>query len=179
MTATAVVAIVGAVATPVVAIAGYFFNELSSRRDRSSALDLSRETHRHELELRRRERSYDDVKTTYRAVLEWGLSVAESVMLTNPMVTVEGMAEPPEPPTEPPEEQWNKVRIDVSVFGSEDVEKAFDGFREAARDFFFRAGFAKVVESQEAKEAREAARERAGKAYEELAAKIKAEMAAM
>jgi hypothetical protein len=173
VTATAVVAIVGAVATPVVAIAGYLFNEASSRRNRSAALDLSRETHSHELELRRRERSYDDVKTTYRAVLEWGLQVVKSVMLTDPIRTVEGMPEPPEPPTEPSEEQWDKVRIDVSVFGSEPVEKALDAFREAARDFYFRVGTARVIGDLEA---REAARERAGEAYMELAAKIKAEI---
>jgi hypothetical protein len=89
MTATAVVAIVGAISTPVVAIAGYMFNERRAREDRAATRALADDTHGHERELaaaarsherllRVGERVYEDRKATYRLVLRWALVRSKS-----------------------------------------------------------------------------------------------------
>jgi len=186
VTATATVAIVGAISTPVVAIAGYVFHEVSARRDRSAALDLARENNTHELQVRRRERIYDDLKSTYRAALEWALLIVQGVQLTDPIIT---MTNTPAPPEEPPDEVWNAMRINVSVFGSPEVEKALDDFRAAARSFFINAGVVDMLQRQgvqsgnqgliDALQQREDRRAEAADAYDRLATQIKAELAAL
>jgi hypothetical protein len=59
VSATATVAILGVIGTPVVAIAGYVFNERRSRDDRAAARELAEGAHTHETKLRRSERAYD------------------------------------------------------------------------------------------------------------------------
>jgi hypothetical protein len=56
MSTTAVVAIVGVVSTPVVALAGYWFNDRRARADRTATRELTTESHTHERELRSREK---------------------------------------------------------------------------------------------------------------------------
>ena len=75
-----------AISTPVVAIAGFVFSYLSASRDRRAARDLAGDSYAHEIDVRRRERAYDDRKETYGNVLKWALVTIQQVQLTDPDV---------------------------------------------------------------------------------------------
>ena len=73
MTATGVVAIVGAVSTPVVALAAFVYNHVRGKEDRADARALATDAQQHDLEVRRRERAYEARKEAYTNVLQWAL----------------------------------------------------------------------------------------------------------
>jgi len=133
MSATAVVAIVGAISTPVVAIAGYFFNHVTSRSDREAARQLAKDAHDHELEVRRRERAYEDRKSAYRAALTWALVAVQRVELTEPVLSYEGM---PEAPEAPGDDEWRDLHVEIHAFGSEQVDQAFQSLLDKLKAFY-------------------------------------------
>jgi hypothetical protein len=154
MSATAAVAVIGAISTPVVAFAGYLFNNSRARGDREAARTLASDTQEatrtlaadahlherelaqqaqaHERELRQSERAYDDRKIAYRTVLEWALIAVQQVQLTEPILRWEGMPAPPPPVSE---DQWRKVQIESRLFGSTEVSAALTDFYAHVNDF--------------------------------------------
>jgi hypothetical protein len=170
VSATGVVAIIGVIATPVVAIAGYVFNR-----------QLARDTHTHELEARRRERACDARRDAYLHVLEWALILIQQVELTDPIITYAGM---PAAPESPPAEVFNRMVVELAAFGSAEVRAAVDEFRNAVRSFGTRNNVAMMLRDQgaggqvvEAFEARDAAREEARAAHDRLATAINQDLA--
>jgi hypothetical protein len=128
MSATEIVAVVGAISTPVVALAGYGFNERRSRDDRAATRELAQDSHEHEgllaeaqreheAELRRNERLYTDRKETYVELLKVAAIAMERVRLTEPIITTASMPKMPDPPSD---ERWEDMQARV-------------GWRSAAR----------------------------------------------
>jgi hypothetical protein len=140
MSATETVAIVGAISTPAVALAGYVFSEWRSRGDRAATRQLAAETHLHERELaeggrkheeslRRNERLYNARRDTYLDVLRQFLVEVQIVQRTeNPMSLREA-------PEMPPENEWRDLRARVGAFGTEEVGKAVEAFDTKVRKF--------------------------------------------
>ena len=129
MNATAIVAVIGAVSTPLVAAAGFWFNDRRANHDRTAArqlaedsqqheLALRREEQGHELDVRRRERAYEDRRASYRNALEWALVRVQQVELTDPIVRFTGM---PTRPTICLRESSTGCRSKVAAFGSNEV----------------------------------------------------------
>jgi hypothetical protein len=134
MDATAVVAVTGAIATPLVAIAGYRFNARRAEQDRVSTRELAKEAHAHERELaegqrtheaqmRRSERYYEDRRETYLDLLRYCSVVEERIALTEPLMTYEGMPELPEPPSD---EERRDLRARVTALGSDLVNELLE-----------------------------------------------------
>jgi hypothetical protein len=137
MDTTGVVAILGVVGTPVVAIAGYIFNERRGRDDRAAARELSEGTRTHELQLRRNERAYDARRDTYVDLVRHCIVNVQVVQATEPIITFKGDQGPPELP---PGDEWRDLQARVSAFGSHEVGEAADAFYDAVRKFFSAAG---------------------------------------
>jgi hypothetical protein len=140
MNATEIVAIVGAISTPAIAIAGYIFNERRSRDDRAATRELAEDSHAHERQLaegerdhaerlRRNERLYDARRDTYLDLLRQFLLEVQIVQRTEDLV---GLREPPDPPTE---EEWRDLRARVGAFGSAEVVHAVEEFDSQVRTF--------------------------------------------
>jgi hypothetical protein len=144
MNATAVVAVVGAISTPVVAIAGYVFNERRSHVDRQAARQLAEDSHDHERQLaegqreheaglRRSERLYAARRETYLDLLRTCLLLVERIELTEPIITTASTPEPPEPPND---DEWRELRARVGAFGSTQVSEAADALYQKAGAFY-------------------------------------------
>lgn len=140
MSATAAVAIIGAVATPAVAIAGFVFNHRRAQADRAATRELAHDTHTHELqlaegqreheqELRRKERLFDARRETYVDVLRQFLVEVQIVDRR------ENPASSREPPEMPPEHEWTDLRARVGALGSKDVVSAVDSLDSKVREF--------------------------------------------
>ncbi len=134
MSATAIVAVTGAISTPLVAIAGYVFNERRSRADRAATRELTTEGHgherqlaegqrEHEAQLRRDERQYEDRRDACLDLLRAVLLFVEHVR----RVQI-----PPEPPSP---EDWRDLQARVAAFGSESLNAAADRFYNMVRAF--------------------------------------------
>jgi hypothetical protein len=140
VSATEIVAIAGAISTPVVAIAGYVFSERRSRGDRAAARELADDAHsqerqladaqrKHEAELRRRERLYTARRETYLGLLRQFLVEVQIVQRT------EDLMHKREPPEMPPEYEWRDLRARVGAFGSPEVGEAVEMFDSKVRAF--------------------------------------------
>jgi hypothetical protein len=177
MDATTFVAVVGAIGTPVVALAGYLFNDRRASRDREATMELTRASHEHEMDVRRRERAYEARKEAYRIVLQWAIVNMQQVQLTDPILTYAGM---PDPPENVPQELFDTMNVEVAAFGSQEVKQAIDEFRDAVDAFFVRNGIARRIQDQDvpgeqgvqAYLERDAARQTARDRFDELAAEI-------
>lgn len=193
MSATAAVAVIGAISTPLVAVAGYVFNQKRAARDRETTRNLAQDAHSHERQLaaqaraherqmRQGERAYEDRKAAYRVVIEWALRTTQQVQLTEPILTTSGMPEPPDNLTE---DQWRAMMIDVNLVGSSEVGEAMSAFREAAVDFSGRLMVWRTLREQrgtaqqmtDAHQAMQGAREAVGTAFEQLTELIRTELA--
>lgn len=158
MTATEVVAIVGAISTPVVAIAGYMFNERRAREDRTANRKLAEDSHvherhlaegarEHEESLRRNERLYNARRDTYLDLLR---QLALEVRIVQRTDNPGSLLEPPEPP---PEDEWADLRARVGAYGSPEVGAAVGAFDAAVRKFHEAAGKFVYVQEQVAPDA--------------------------
>jgi len=143
VTATAFVAVAGAISTPLVAIAGYVFNERRGRDDRAATRaladgahhherELAEATRQHERDLRVGERLYEDRKATYRLLLRWALNAFQKVGRTEPDITFAGM---PPPPEDWPDAEYDAMWVEVSAFGSAEVLDALNTFHRKLRGF--------------------------------------------
>jgi hypothetical protein len=141
VTATAVVAIVGAVSTPGVALLGYVYGERRSRSDREAARLLARDEQKHEREmlvvtnrhsssLRTTDRIYEDRKSAYLTALGFAMDVADA----NTRIAT-GMADDaaPLPFNGADRKVWERIRIDIAAFGSLRVDHAMTAFSDAAQ----------------------------------------------
>jgi hypothetical protein len=140
MGATEIVAIVGAISTPVVAIAGYVFNERRSRDDRAATRKLTEDSHAHERQLaegqreheerlRRNERLYNARREAYLDVLRQTLVEVQIVERTENPISLR------EPPEMPRENEWRDLRARVGAFGSREVGDAVKTFDSKVREF--------------------------------------------
>jgi hypothetical protein len=143
LTPTEAVAIIGAVSTPAVAFAGYWFNQNRAEQDRDANRTLLQESQHHETELaaqaqsherrlRQGERAYVDRSTAYRRVIEWALRTIQQMQLTEPILRTSDM---PEPPASLSEDQWRTMMVEVRLFGSADVSSAMEALREKVDSF--------------------------------------------
>jgi hypothetical protein len=139
MTTTEIVAVIGTISTPVVAIAGYIFNERRARADRQATRELAEDSHGHERQLaegqrtheallRRHERLYEVRRQTYLDLLRQFLVEVQIIERTEWL----GDREPPPPP---PEHEYREIRAQVGVFGSRDVSEAVEALDSAIRGF--------------------------------------------
>jgi hypothetical protein len=120
--ATDIIALVGVSSTLLVAIAGYIFNERRSRQDRS-----------HEAQLQRSARLYESRRDAYFTLLRVFLVLVERVQRTEPIMTWEGM---PQPPEAPPDEELRHLQARVGTFGSPKVSEAAEEFLSEQRSFY-------------------------------------------
>jgi hypothetical protein len=147
MSATAAVAVIGAVATPVVAIAGYLFAGKQARGDRQAALSLARATHehdgeiaaaqrQHEAALRMADRVYEDRKAAYLTALSFTLAARSRMDAQAAWVSGgrEGNA-PPAPFSAERGGEWDRIRVEVTAFGSRAVDEAMAALVREANDF--------------------------------------------
>jgi hypothetical protein len=140
MSATATVAVIGAIATPLVAIAGYVFNERRARADREATRALAEDAHiherrlaegarEHEERLRRNERLYEARREIYLDLLR---QFRVEVQIVQRTANPESSREPPEMP---PESEWGELRARIDAYSSDDVGKAVATFDSCVRDF--------------------------------------------
>jgi hypothetical protein len=190
MSPTDVVAIVGAISTPLIALAGYKFNEIRSRDDRASARALAEDSHRHERELaekqreheaqlRRSERAYNDRREAYVDLLQHAMILVERVDLTEPIITFDNM---PEPPENPSVVEWRNLQARVTAYGSPTVGEAAETFYAKARGFFAQAGVYRMMKDQGGDfvgpaEAMAAAREEVGMTFKQLQTLVRDDLA--
>lgn len=183
MDTTAIVAVIGVVATPTVAIAGYVFNAWTHRQDRDAGTELAREAHEHERRLALANRAYDDRKAAYMTALRYALTTVKRAALTEPMLVFEGQPEAPEPVDS---ETWDRMHVEVGAFGSPEVGDALMALLIASRDFGLAVGTYRAVREQSgpgpgvagAGEAMQTARAAVQHAYEELQLAINRDLAA-
>jgi hypothetical protein len=191
MGATEIVAIVGAVSTPAVAFAGYWFNERRSRDDRAATQQITEDSHRHErqlaegqreheAQLRRSERAYNDRRDTYVELLNHAMILVERVDLTEPIITYENM---PKPPENPSPDKWRDLQARVTAYGSQEVGEAADEFYAKARAFFVAADVYRMVKNQpgatfeQEGQAMLAAREEVGRTFKRLQILVREDLA--
>jgi len=173
-----------AISTPVVAIAGYVFVYRSASRDRVAARELARDSRDHEIDARRRERAYEARKEAYRIVLQWALRTMQQVQLTNPILTFAGT---PAPPENVAPEVFDSMNVELAAFGSPEVRQEVEEFRDAVDSFFARNATVVTMQQQsgpgqhvaDAFEARDAARQAARDAFDELAAAINEDLSTL
>lgn len=129
MGATEVVAVTGAITTPVVAIAGYVFGERRSDSERAAARELAEGQHAHEDQVRRSERLYEARRDIYLDVLKQFRVEQQIVDRTaNPKSSRE-------PPQMPDDGEWRDLRARVDAFASQDVRLALNAFDRCVADF--------------------------------------------
>jgi hypothetical protein len=139
--ATSFVAVAGAISTPVVALAGYWFNERRGRDDRAAGRELAKDTHEHERELARaahddeRKLARDarvsaDVRMVYEELLRFVFLLEDAINRTKPII-----APAPSPPPMPPEDEVREVMARVSTVASEEVVAEIDVLWAAQRQF--------------------------------------------
>jgi hypothetical protein len=145
--ATAAIAIIGAITTPSVAVAGYVFAYRSRSRDREIEATLAHDAHDHERKLAWASRAYDDKKSAYLTAMGYALVTIQRVALTEPLLTFAGQPEPPDP-VDP--DTWTRMHVEVGTFGSEEVDEALTVLLEATRDFNFAVGTFRTIKDQEA-----------------------------
>jgi hypothetical protein len=189
MNTTELVAVIGAISTPAVAIAGYVFNERRVREDRKSTRDLSVESHRHERELaeaaraherqlRVGERLYDDKKETYRVVLTWALRAIQQV---EEMASSIRDGDVPAEAEAAPDVVFNHMMVQVNAFGSPEVAEALESFFATFKRFAAAVASIRMAPAKAAEQASRArvrgARVEARVAYEGLTARIRDELA--
>lgn len=186
MSTTEVVAIIGAGSTLGVAVAGYAFNYFTAGRLARDAHQHEREladaAQAHERQLRQGERAYGDHKTAYRQLLKWMLVSMRQVELTEPLLRVSGM---PEPPPNIPEDEHQAMLIEVSAFGSPEVSDALTEYSDKVRSFHLDVDLWRTLQEQHAEpqQTRDSyrkihpARELARDAFEKLRTLIRDELA--
>lgn len=135
MSATSAIAVIGAVATPTVAIAGYVFTARSRGEDRQATRELASEGHEHERKLAAITRAYDDKRSAYLTTPRYALNTIQRISLTHPIL---GFGDQPIP-DEIPQAEWDGMHVAIAAFGSRDVDEALKVFLEASRDFFYAA----------------------------------------
>jgi hypothetical protein len=145
MSATEVVAIVGAISTPLVAIAGYGFAEWRSRGDRDAARQLAEEAHGHERELARGARLYERRSPVYESLMRVVQPTMEHVEARNPIISFS--TEPPLPP-EPSLDDQREVQIQLRTHGSKEVGDAFQEWFQKVRLFMLHASTYEMIRSQ-------------------------------
>jgi hypothetical protein len=196
VTTTEVLAIIGAVSTPAVAFAGYWFNQRRAAQDRKANRELLQDTQQHERELaegshshdrnlRQGERAYADRSTTYRQVIQWAFRTIQQVQLSEPILRTSDM---PEPPENLSEEEWRTMMIEVRLFGSADVLQAMETFRESVSSFsghlmvlrtYRDQGGAPGEQTSGAWRELQSAREEAATSFDHLSASIRDELASL
>jgi hypothetical protein len=138
-------ALLGTLATVVVAIAGYVFNWKTSAGDREAARQLAQDAHEHGMVARRSDRAYTERREAYRLLLAWALIRMQQLELTEPVVTWTGM---PEPPAGPSAEMYREIRVALAAFGSPAVDTAFADFLQAYHDFSVAVGTLRAIRDQ-------------------------------
>jgi len=132
MTTTDTVALIGAIATPTVALAGYGFNVWRASQDRESSKELAAGEQAHELRLALGSRAYEDQKAAYRRVVGWAVRTMHQVELTLPVISTSGT---PEPPKDIPSEEYEVMNTEVILFGSKEVAEVMAAFHAALQSF--------------------------------------------
>jgi hypothetical protein len=132
MTTTETVALIGAIATPVIAIAGYGFNVWRAAQDRRSAKELAADAQAHELRVAQRSRAYADGKEAYMSVTAWAVRTMHQVELTLPALSGK---DPPKPPENIPVEEYEAMNAAVALFGSSTVADKMVEFQAALQVF--------------------------------------------
>jgi hypothetical protein len=140
VSATEIVAIVGAISTPAVAIAGYVFNQRRADADRAATRQLAEDSHvherqlaegqrEHEARLRRNERLHNARRETYLDVLRQFLVEVQIVERTENPTSLR------ERPEMPPENEWRDLRARVGAFALPEVGEAVQAFDSKVREF--------------------------------------------
>jgi hypothetical protein len=129
MGATEVVAVTGAITTPVVAIAGYVFGERRSNIEHANASELAEQQHAHEDQVRQSERRYEARRDIYLDVLKQFRVEQQIVDRTN---NPESSREPPQMPDEG---EHTELRARVDAFASPKVREAVSTFDKSVADF--------------------------------------------
>jgi hypothetical protein len=167
VTATASIAVIGAIATPTVAIAGYIFNHMNSKDERVAARELASDAHAHDLEVRRRERAYEDRRAAYRLAIEWALVVCERVRRVDALRGTQDE----EPKPDISDEDAKQLQVELFAFGTDEVQAEFAVMHEAAQNFLVKAS---IVEAITVPEKREERAEKQGQ-FQAMVGEIKAE----
>jgi hypothetical protein len=184
VTTTEFVAVAGAIGTPVVALAGYAFNWVTSRGDREHSLKLAQGSQTHEERLRRAERNYDDRKSAYLGTIGFAVNAMRRVELTLPLMTYSGMQAPPEPLGD---EETSKLSTAIVAFGTPEVDQLLNDFSRTVNDFFWNVGTVTTIRDQagrgthlaDARTQLDASREAVRESYRLLTDRVREEIAAL
>jgi hypothetical protein len=181
MSATEVVAIVGAISTPLVAVAGYGFAEWRSRGDRHAAHRLAEEAHGHERELARGARLYERRAPVYESMIKVVQPTMEHVEARNPVISFSNQ---PQLPPEPSVDDQRELQIQLRTHGSKEIGDAFQDLVQRVRSFMLNASTYETIRDQGGRDDLAAsgtrmhdAREKAREAADKLARLVSDELA--
>jgi hypothetical protein len=132
MTSTETVAVIGAISTTAVAIAGYGFNVWRASQDRKAAKDMAVEAQAHELRLAQGSRAYGDRKDADRRVVAYAVRTMNQVELTLPMLED---SDTPKPPENLPPDAYEAMNTEIALFGSPAAAEAFKEFLMTLQPF--------------------------------------------
>jgi hypothetical protein len=166
----------------ILGVGGLVFSYFNGGKERAHARQLAEGQHEHEVRMWRSQRHYEDCRETYLDLLRALLIVRERVALTEPIITWEGMPEPPEPP---PDDEWRDLRARVIALAAESVNEATNDLGDKVRDFHSSVIGYRITRDDpggdlEAASTRMlAAREEVNTAFEELQTLVRQELAAL
>ncbi len=113
-------ATVGIIVTGLVAIAGFVASEVRARRAAEEAKTLMQQQYENEHDLRRRDRTFQNLREAYLRVLRWTMLADQQVWALEPLQRGRGF----QPPEDLDEEVFREMWVEAEAFGSADVREA-------------------------------------------------------
>ena len=178
MDAVALAATIGGSA---VALAGVGVTAWSIRQQRASARELAALQHGHERDLARGARLFERRAAAYEAMLGFLQVIWERILDTEPILRLEGT---PDPPDQPPPDEWRSMYVRLRTFGSTPVASLYDDFANATHDFFIQVNLLRSTRDQPGQGAMpwqqlQDARERVKEIYDRLEVVVSDELASL